>query len=621
MNNVLRVDLNTGDITTETLEEKTCRKYLGGSALASYFLLRELKPGIDPLGPENVLVFTCSILNGVPLPGLSRYTVASKSPLTNGFGEAEAGGWWAPEIRKAGFIAIIVKGSSKEPVYLWINNGKVELRSAAHLKGKNTGDVEKIIREELKDDKIRVAQCGPAGENLVRYACILNNVKHANGRTGMGAVMGSKNLRAIAVRGTGKVPVLDKDKITDINRWFGKNWKDNPADKLWHEHGSAVQVEGLNASGMLPTRNFQTGVFEEAGSITGQVMSESILIKREGCFACPIHCKRIVEVKGKYEVDPYYGGPEYETIAALGSNCGVGDLEAIAKANELCNKYGLDTISTGVVISFAMECYERGIITDKDTGGIKLKFGNAEAMLKIIEMIKDRNGIGNVLAEGVARAADKLGKDAKKYALHIKGQELPLQDPRGKTGVAIGYAISPTGADHLEASHDSAYGDYGNTLDNVSMLGILEPVDPLELSPKKLRLFSYLQLINSLYNSIGMCILAAGPAFTLPLEKLVEITRAVTGWRTSLWELLKVGERANTMARCFNIREGFKASDDTLPDFLFEPVKEGPFKGKAIDKKLFKKIISDYYQMQGWDKEGIPTYAKLAELDLDWINL
>lgn len=615
---ILRVDLTKGELKTEILEENIYRKYLGGSSLASYFLLKELKKGVDPLGPDNMLVFTCSVVTGTTVPGASRFTAAAKSPLTGGFAEAEAGGWWAPELKWAGYDVIIIKGVSPKPVYLWINNDKIELRDAQHLTGKDTGEVEHIIRDELKDQKIRIAQIGPAGEKMIRYANIGNECEHFNGRVGLGAVMGSKKLRAIAVRGTQKANYNNPEKIKEITKEFASKWKET--SQGMYDYGTAGGVVGLSEGGILPTRNFREGQFEGAEAISGVKMADTILVKRGHCYACPVRCKREVKVEGKFDVDPYYGGPEYETVGALGSLCGIDDLEAIAKGNELCARYGLDTISTGTSIAFAMECFEEGIINKDDTDGIELKFGNAKAMLEMIEKIKNLESIGAILAKGVAHAAKEFGSGVEKFAMHVKGEECPMHEPRGKVGVGLQYAISPTGADHMEVPHDLLFTDYGASLDAVKPLGLLEPLDALDLSSKKVRFFSYTQKVWSLCNCICICMFIAAPMGALSLKNIVDLTEAVTGWQTSLFELLKVAEKSNTMARCFNIREGLTSKDDKLPDRFFEAFTSGPLKNKAIDKEEFEKAIKTYYAMQGWDEKGVPTKEKLAELDLDWIE-
>jgi aldehyde:ferredoxin oxidoreductase len=617
---LLRVNLTTGEVKTEMIEERILRRYYGGGALATYFLLNELKPGIDPLGEENLLVITCSVLTGTLIPGASRYTIASKSPLTNGFAESEAGGFWGPQLAKAGYIGIIISGVSEKPVYLWIHNEKVEIRDAAHLTGKSTGEVEGLIREELGDNKIVIAQTGPAGEKLVKYACVLNNLKHANGRTGMGAVFGSKKLRGIAVRGTLDMPVANPDAVKEHVKWFGENWKNNTSNVRLNKYGTAHSISGLQNTGTLPSYNWRDGEFKDAEKFYGETMTDTILLKNEGCYACPVRCKRVVSGT-EYNVDPIYGGPEYETIGGFGSICGISDLPAISKAHEMCNAVGLDTVSTSVVIGFAMECYEKGIITDKDTNGVKLNFGNIDSMLKMIDMIANGEAIGKLLGEGVAKAAKVLGHDSDKFAMEVKGQEFAAHDPRGKTGVGLGFAISPTGADHLEIAHDGGFADYTIALENVAPIGIHEPVDMVALTNEKLRLFYKLQQVCSLNNSTGMCNLVMAPAFTFPFDKFIEVVGAVTGWKISMYELMMLGERANNMARCFNVREGFTAADDRLPERCFEPLGNGARKGQFLDKQEFRNFIDNYYSICGWDTEGVPTPAKLVELELEWIKL
>jgi len=615
---ILRIDLTDKKIEVEEPDDFIYRNYLGGAGLSAYYILRELPKGIDPLSPDNMLVITCSVITGAPIPGASRFTVAGKSPLTNAYGESEAGGWWGPELKQAGYDGIIIKGKSPKPVYIWINDGEVEIKDATKLWGMFTGDSQSAIKEELGDDKVRVLQIGPGGEKLVRYACITNNLKHFNGRTGMGAVMGSKNLKAIAVKGTKKIDIADEESAKNILKWLRENYVYRPHDM--HDEGTARLVPALSEGGILPTRNFRDGTFEKAIDISGTRMKETILVRRGTCYACSVACKREVEVNdGKYVATKEYGGPEYETVASLGSLCGVGDLNAIAMGNEICNKYTIDTISTGVAIAFAMECYENGILTKDDTNGIDLRFGNASAMVKMTEMIGKREGLGDILAEGVMRASKKIGKGSEKYALHVKGQELPMHEPRGKRSLVYAYSLSPTGADHMEAPHDVFF-ELANAENHaLSPLGLTESVDTLDMGPKKIKTFIYAKQLDDFYNSIGMCDFVGAPIGPFSISKIVEYIRAVTGWDTSLWELLKVGERANNMMRVFNNREGFTKDDDTLPQRIFEELENGALKGEKIDKAMFEEMRSLYYQMQGWDENGQPTKAKLAELGLEWL--
>jgi aldehyde:ferredoxin oxidoreductase len=614
---ILRVDLTTGEISVEEPEEKLYRRYLGGGTLSLYYLLRELKPQSDPLGPDNILIFCTSVVNGLRAPGLNKYTVAAKSPLTGGFGESEAGGWWGPELKSAGFDAIIIKGKASRPVYLWVHDGEAEIRDASHLWGKVTGDVQKSIREHLGDNRIRIAQIGPAGENLVRYACILNDLKHVNGRAGLGAVMGSKKLRAIAVRGKKNMEAFNKEAAQEIVKNVRESYTEDSAGL--GRLGTARVAPILSAGGMLPTKNFITGFFEKAEDIGGKRMEETILTGRGTCHGCFIRCKREVKAERPYEIDPIYGGPEYETIASIGSLLEIGSLEAIAKGNELCGKYGIDTISFGTTLAFAMECYEKGILTSKDTDGLDLKFGNHEAMLECIERVARREGFGDLLAQGAEIAAKKIGKGAEKFALHIKGQPLPMHEPRGKKSLALAYALSPTGADHLENPHDPFFEKEGGIKD-IHPLGILDPLPSLDLSIQKVRMFVYLQQYYNWLNSVGMCIFAAKPFGPFTITKLVDYTRAVTGWDTSLWEAVKVGERFANMARVFNLREGLSEKDDRLPERLHQPLEGGVLEGEKIDLKEFAQAREMCYGMMGWDPQtGVPSKYKLEELDIGWI--
>jgi aldehyde:ferredoxin oxidoreductase len=614
---ILRVDLDREFINVEELHKNLYCRYLGGGTLALHYLLNELKPRSNPLGPENILVFAGSVISGTPATGLSRFSVAAKSPLTNAFGEAEAGGWWIPELKFAGYDAIVIKGKAPKPVYLWIHDGEAEIRDAGPLWGKFSKETQEEIRKELGDDRIRIASIGPAGEKLVKVACILNELKHANGRTGLGAVMGSKNLKAIAVRGKKKMEVADEESVKRLTKWLRDTYEE-PYFSLGNLGTARVTVM-LSEQGILPTFNFREGSFEGAEAISGETMSKTILVRRGTCYGCFVRCKREVQVTEPYSVDPIYGGPEYETAAAFGSMCGIDDLKAISWANQLCNAYGLDTISTGSLVSFAMECYEKSILKKGDTGGIDLRFGNVEAMIRMVEMIGKREGLGDILADGISSAAEKFGKGADHFAMHVKGMPLPFHEPRGKAGVGLGYAISPTGPDHMEYPHDPFWAtEAGIAL--LRPLGILEPVDVFDLGPKKVRIFMYLQQYWDLLNSLGICMFTAKPFGPHTFNEIVDYVKAVTGWETSLFSLLKVGERHANMARIFNLREGFTSKDDTLPDRFFNPMEGGTLKGKKIDKEQFSKAIETYYQMMGWDPEtGVPKKEKLAELDLDWL--
>ncbi len=611
---ILRVNLSTREIGVEEPGEQFFRTYFGGWGLIAHYLLKELNPGADSLGPDNRLIFAPGIVTGAPLGGSGRHAVGAKSPLTGAFGAAEVGGFWGAELKRAGWDAIIVPGQAEEPVYLSIKDDQVEMQDAAHLWGKKTGEVEGILKEELEDEHVRVTQCSLAGENLVRFACVINDVNRAAGRTGLGAVMGSKKLKAIAVRGSGRVEVADAARVREQARWLSDHFMEEWTGGL-HEHGTDGGLSFLSQSGGLPTRNFQEGAFEGAEKITGKTMTETILVDRDSCFACPVYCKRRVRAENRYQVDPTYGGPEYETVGALGSCCGIDDLEAIAYGNQLCNAYGLDTISTGVTIAWAMECFERALLTPEDTGGLELKFGNTEAMVELIEQIAHRRGFGDLLAEGCLRAARQIGRETERYAMQVKGQEVPMHEPRIKFALDLGYATSPTGADHMHNIHDTSYEAEGGAIRDMRSLGVLEPIPADYLGPEKVRLAKYHIDWQVLYNCLGLCMF-----MPYGKEQIREIVQGVTGWNSSVFELIKVGERALAMARAFNYREGLRAKDDVAPWRFSTPFESGPAEGVAVPAEDVAKALALYYEMNGWDKEtGAPTTGKLHELGIGWV--
>lgn len=611
--NILRVDLTKENISIENPDEIFCRRYIGGEGFVAYYLLKELKVGIDALSPENKLIFATGPLTGFAIPGTGRNSVGAKSPLTGGFGEAEVGGHWGAELKHAGFDAIIVEGKAKNPVYLWINDGVAEIKDATHLWEKITGETQQIIQKELGDNLIRVAQIGPGGERLVRYACVINDLRNAAGRGGMGAVMGSKNLKAIAVRGHKKLDVNNKEKLRAKIKEFNEVAYKPLSGYL--EYGTGYNImERFAESGNLPTRNFRDGNFSGAKALDPGIMKEEINLTMDACYACSIRCKKVVKINDPWNVDPLYGGPEYESIGAFGSNCGIDDIKAVCKANEICNKYSLDTISTGVCIGFAMECYENGILTDEDTNGIKLNFGNTEAMVQMVEKIAKREGLGDILAEGVKRAAEKIKNGADKFAIHVKGQEIPMHEPRLKPGLGVGYTVSPTGAEHMANIHDDSFARE-RAIALHSAIGILEPIEMNDLGAKKVRILVYYTNWQNLYNALLICYFLPWDYVDVP-----EIVSAVTGWYTSTWELMKVGERITTMARVFNVREGITKADDWLPERFFQPHTSGALADTVIEPAKLKSAITTYYKMMGWNEEGIPTKTKLEELDVEWVS-
>jgi aldehyde:ferredoxin oxidoreductase len=609
---ILRVDLTQGRIWTEKPEERFYRTYFGGWGFIAYTLLRELKPHADPLGPENLLIFAPGVVTGAPLAGSGRHAVGAKSPLSGAFGAAEAGGFWGTELKRAGFDALVVSGAAERPVYLWIHDGEAEIREASPLWGQPIAETGQAIGQELGEEKVRVAAIGPAGERLVRYACIVHDRKYVAGRTGLGAVMGAKRLKAIAVRGRGRPRPVSPERVRAVARWLAENVQEVAGGLA--NLGTGVDIPFLNATGGLPTRNFTQGSFEGFEKITAETVRDTIRVGMDGCYACPIRCKKVVQLAEPYKVNATYGGPEYETLAALGSLCGIDDLGAIAKGHELCNAYGLDTISTGNVIAFAMECHEKGLLTKEDTGGLELVFGNARAMLRAIELIAERRGIGNLLAEGAARAAREIGPPAQELAMHVKGQEIPMQGPRTKHGLGLGYTVSPTGADHSHSLYDTSYAQETPALERIKTLGILEPLPEHDLSPAKVRLALYHSYWSTFLNCAVLCrFLPYSPS------QVVEVVNGVSGWNSTAWELMKIGERAWNMARAFNVREGFTTLDDAIPARFASPFAD-PRQAVPIAPQALEQAKRTYYEMAGWEPStGVPTVAKLQELGIGWV--
>ncbi len=606
---ILRVDLSDKSCNVEEKPEKFYRKYFGGRNLIAHYLLEETESNIDPLGEENLLIFTSGVLTGTPLPGSGRNSVGAKSPVTGYFGEAEAGGFFGAALKKAGFDAVIFIGSASKPVYLWINDTEIEIRDASHLQGKKIGEAEEKIKNELDEKGIRTALIGPAGENLVNFACIVNDLSHVYGRNGLGAVMGSKNLKGIAVKGTNKVNLSDGEKVQEIASWLNNNVDDLCG---WaKEMGTPGNVLSQNDIDSLPTRNFAEGSFEDADEISGEKMHSTILTGRDTCYACPVRCKQVVNVDEPYEVDEKYGGPEYETIASFGSMCGVSDLKAIAKAHEICNAYGLDTITAGGAIAFVMDCFENDIISESETGGLKLNFGNQKAMLDLLQQIVENRDFGGKLASGLSRVAEKWGPEAEKLLVEVKGQTIPYHDPRIKQGMALGYAVSPTGADHNHNIFDEFYtpGNFG--VEEIKSVGILEGVPMKTLNSKKVRLFAERNIWSSLINSLHLCLF-----MPYSFKQQADMINAVTGWNSNTVELKKVGERSINLARIYNIREGLTEAEDDLPEKIFEtPIGED---GSTVDKNELEEAKKLYYKLMNWTEDGIPTRQKLLELDIEW---
>ena len=569
---ILRVDLTTRTTSVEEMEEATFRRNPGGRAMIARYLLREVPQNVDPLGPDNVLVFAMGVLTGTPLSGASRHAVGAKSPLTGAFGEAEVGGYWGAELKRCGWDGIVVKGAATSPVYVYIKDDVVEIRDASHLWGLEIMDTEDTLKAEVGERLARVCEIGPAGENLVKFAGIVNDYKDIAGRAGLGAVMGSKKLKAIVVRGSKNLPLADAAKVKEIGRWVADTLQEN--HWTFHNFGTGMGLDGYTKFGGMAVRNYEGGPFAEAAEISAEALiDKGYRIKMEACWACSVRCKKVVRLEQPYQVDPKYGGPEFESIAAMGSDCGIGDLAAVSKANERCNALGMDTISFGATVAWAMDLRRRGIVPDAEVDGVPLEFGSIRALLASAEAIAQRRGLGDVLAEGSARAAEKLG--GRELLTTVKGLEIAMHDPRQRTEfgkqVRISYATSPSGGDHMNSNLPS----------------------------------------RSAKNTVGMC-------FFLKYDdpKLTEIVNAVTGWGLTTAELTDIGERSLTLARLFNIREGFGADDDRLPPQVTKPHVSGVLSKIRLDPGDLAGQIRAYYADRGWSALGVPLPETLARLGI-----
>lgn len=607
MGKLLRLNLTTKTYSEESISEELAKDFIGGAGFGVKYLFDEVPAGTDALGPDNKLIFTSGPLSGTSAPCASRMTVTAKSPLTGAVGMCTTGGYFPVELKFAGYDGLIVEGKSDEPVYIWINEGKVSFRSADKLWGTNTFDCQQLIKDELGDQNVRITCIGPAGEALSKMACIINEHRAA-GRKGLGAVMGSKNLKAIAIRGNKAVPVASEEDSKEARSRMLKAMKESPV--LYSEFskfGTPMVVEATWGLGIFPTNNYsKTGEWapiEELG-IKGNV---SRRVGSEHCYKCPVACSQLKLVRG----GPYAGAlsePEYESMYCFGGMTGVSNLDSVIATDRLCDELGLDTMSTGVTIGFAMELYEKGIITKDDTDGVELKFGNHDAMVSYIRKIAYREGFGAILADGVKVAAAKIGKGAEKYAMHVKGLELPGYDVRGAKGHGLNYATSYTGADH----------NRGYCFQEIFGIPVPYAVDRFAAEGKG-KLTKWNQDIRT-----ATCDCPTMCAFMLDMalpataaQNAADMINGVTGLNFTPAEVQLVGERVNNLARAFNVREGFTRDDDTLPErILTEPLKDGGSKGQFISKDELKIMLDEYYFERGWTVEGVPTKEKLLDLGL-----
>jgi aldehyde:ferredoxin oxidoreductase len=622
---ILHVDLTHGTLDVETPPEAFYRKYMGGSAMGLYYILKEMPARAGALSPENVLTLMCGVTTGAAISGQSRINANAKSPISNAIGDSQSGGYFPAELKFAGFDGIVIKGKSSKPVYLSIIDGKPELHEAAHLMGKITGDVDAILKKELNDNKIEILQHGPAAEHGVLFSSLLSMSNRNNGRTGMGLVMASKNLKAIVVRGRKKVELADQKAVVNLNRIGPKEVPNNPDMDGLAKYGTAAVVLPQNTYGTLPSSNYNEGTFEDCEPISGEKMAETVLKDRETCYACVVRCKRVVEIKdGAYKADPYYGGPEYETISTFGSYCNIKDLSAISLANQICNQYGVDTIACGATIAFGMECYEKGLITKEQTGGLELRFGSADAMLLALDAIVNAEGpLGSVLSQGSERAAQIWGNGTDECLITVKGAEAPAHMPQAKRSLGLIYAVSPFGADHQSSEHDWMIED-GMASDlymkRLALLGMPDKLEPLSLGPEKVKYAYLTEVFYSMLDTVELCQFVWGPAWTLyGPQETVDFVRGVTGWEVTLEELMAVGMRRLNLMRAFNAREGLDRRADKLPKKFFKALQgTGPTAGIALSHDEIESAKDEYYRLAGWTPDGIPTRQTLEQLDIGW---
>ncbi|MBW2030453.1 MAG: aldehyde ferredoxin oxidoreductase family protein [Deltaproteobacteria bacterium] len=609
---ILRVNLSAQKATEEVLPQEMAKEFIGGAGFGIKILFDELAAGVDPLGYENKLIFSVGPCTGTTVPCASRMAVTAKSPLTGAVGMAMTGGHFPVELKRAGYDALIVEGKADKPVYLWIRNGKILFRDATNLWGTRTTDCQQVIKSELQDQNIRIACIGPAGENLSRLACIVNEMRAA-GRKGLGAVMGSKNLKAIAVKGTETVPVSSREKLKAARGEMAKAMKKSPV--LYPEFsrtGTPSNVDNTCALGIFPAKNWTaTGEFTPVEQLGVEAL-RTRNVGRLFCSGCPVGCSQLNLARS----GPYWGylaeGPEFETLYSFGGQTGVDELDGIITADRLADELGLDTISAGVTIGFGMELFERGILTTKDTDGLDLRFGNHEAVVKLLNLMAFREGIGDILADGVKIAAGRIGKGAERYALHVKGLELPGYDVRGAKAHGLNYATAFTGADH----------NRGYAFQEIFGIPIPYAVDRF-VAEGKGKLTKWNQDVRmATADCPTMCVFLLDMAVAhFALENTASLMEALTGLTFSPEEIQTVGERINNLARAFNAREGFGRKEDTLPERLMqEALKGGASKGNRISKDELSRMLDEYYEARGWDvTTGIPTRRKLEELGLAYV--
>lgn len=610
MGKILRVDLSRGEIGQEAIHEDWAKNFLGGSGLATRYLYDEVPKGADPLGPDNRLIFMTGLLTGTSSASAGRYSVVAKSPLTGIWGQANSGGKFGPALKRSGFDGIIFEGVSPEPVYLKIDSGRAELIPAEGLWGKSVSETEDELLSGMKKS-FCVASIGPAGENLVRYAAIMNNKHRAAGRCGLGAVMGSKKLKAILCGGNETIHLADPKGFVDVARKQIEFLNDSLLKVGFDAFGTNMVSDLVNVRGGYPTTNWQKGVYDQIDEVNAEALIDKVFVDGVSCFACPVTCGRGSEIReGKWQGNKGEG-PEYETANMFGANCGVSDMNAITMANYLCNDYGLDTITAGSTIAFAMECYSKGILTPAQTGGLEINFGDSDLIVDLVKKIATRQGVGDLLAEGTRVMAEKLGQGSSDFAMNVKGLELPAYDPRAAKITGLGYVTANRGGDHI-----TGYIQLPTFVD-MPMLIIDESQvkDPFVADPQEAKVLVDLENALTIFDAIGACKFMG---ILLTAEDFSALISHATGWDFGVPDFRRAGERIYNLMRAYCAREGITREDDRLPArLMFEPIPEGPAKGMFVEEEKLEKMKDAYYEFRGWDiATGIPSAGKLEELNL-----
>lgn len=604
----LDIDLSCGRVKDYEILKEWNQKHLGGRGLGTRILLEELKEGVDSLGPKNILLFITGPLQGTNFPGAGKHAVMAKSPKTNAVNESYAGGFFAHELGTSGYDGIIIRGKANRPKYVALIEGKAKILDAEGIWGMKTADTDEILKE--KHGQVRVASIGPAGEKLIMQSCIINDCNRAAGRPGFGAVMGSKNLKAVVVKGGLRKQIHDEKAFNQARRQFSKDLNEDPFMSALGKYGTSIGLESLNELGILPTKNFQEGEFEKAKDISGKILYEKFLKGRDNCTGCPVRCKRVVSTEFNGEkVEEIYGGPEYETIGAFGSLCLNDNLASIALANQKCNAYGLDTISIGNITAFVMEATEKGLIEDEEG----LKWGDPKGIVSLIDKIVERKGIGALLAKGLKHTASELGAD---FAVHVKGLEVPLHEPRGKKGLAISYATSPRGATHLEAMHDEMFEGIEHPTPEI---GVNEPIDRFKWTDKA-KLCKIYEDLYSFVNSLIICGFVSWNRVTsekyYPFPNIRKAVESITGLNIDVEKMMEIGERNYVIRKILTAKEGLEKKDDDLPKRLKQPLQEGASKDASVPDEILRRQIDKYYLLRGFDSYG-PTDERLKYLDLN----